>query len=122
MAAPKTTTWNLDPHTRAKHEILRRYLEAWTPILSLGGFPTIAYVEASTFGRSASTCVTSTTAASCPRRQLSGKSGWFEPREIAKFRARSATTTSTRSSRSGFAGQGVYSGGKPLGARCWPDR
>lgn len=45
MAAPKTTTWTLDPHTRAKHEILRRYLEAWTPILSLGGFPTIAYVD-----------------------------------------------------------------------------
>jgi three-Cys-motif partner protein len=45
MAAPKTTTWKLDPHTRAKHEILRRYLEAWTPILSLGGFPTIAYVD-----------------------------------------------------------------------------
>ena len=45
MGAPKTTTWNLDPHTRAKHEILRRYLEAWTPILSLGGFPTIAYVD-----------------------------------------------------------------------------
>jgi three-Cys-motif partner protein len=45
MGAPKTTTWKLDPHTRAKHEILRRYLEAWTPILSLGGFPTIAYVD-----------------------------------------------------------------------------
>ncbi len=45
MAAPKTTTWSLEPHTRAKHEILRRYLEAWTPILSLGGFPTIAYVD-----------------------------------------------------------------------------
>lgn len=35
----------LEPHTRAKHEILRRYLEAWTAILSLGGFPTIAYVD-----------------------------------------------------------------------------
>jgi hypothetical protein len=22
MGAPKTTTWELDPHTRAKHEIL----------------------------------------------------------------------------------------------------
>jgi three-Cys-motif partner protein len=37
--------WPLEPHTRAKHEILRRYLEAWTPILSLGGFPTIVYVD-----------------------------------------------------------------------------
>lgn len=25
--------WNLDPHTLAKHHILRRYLEAWAPIL-----------------------------------------------------------------------------------------
>jgi three-Cys-motif partner protein len=45
MAAPKTTVWPLEPHTRAKHEILRLYLEAWAPILSLGGFPTIAYVD-----------------------------------------------------------------------------
>ncbi len=45
MAAPKTTVWPLEPHTRAKHEILRLYLQAWAPILSLGGFPTIAYVD-----------------------------------------------------------------------------
>ncbi|MFN0242348.1 MAG: three-Cys-motif partner protein TcmP [Planctomycetota bacterium] len=45
MAAPKTTTWELEPHTRAKHAILRRYLEAWTPILSLGGFPRFMYVD-----------------------------------------------------------------------------
>ncbi len=45
MPAPKTTLWPLEPHTRAKHEILRRYLEAWTAILSLGKFPTIAYVD-----------------------------------------------------------------------------
>src|SRR5688572_7872743 len=45
MAAPKATIWLLDPPTRAKHAILRRYLQAWTPILSLGGFPTIAYVD-----------------------------------------------------------------------------
>ncbi|MGD0679990.1 MAG: three-Cys-motif partner protein TcmP [Polyangiaceae bacterium] len=45
MAAPKSTVWALDPHTRAKHEILRLYLEAWAPILSLGGFTTIAYVD-----------------------------------------------------------------------------
>jgi len=25
--------WSLEPHTRAKHEILRRYLEAWFPIV-----------------------------------------------------------------------------------------
>jgi three-Cys-motif partner protein len=45
MSAPKTTVWALDPHTRAKHQILRRYLDAWTPILSSGNFPTIAYVD-----------------------------------------------------------------------------
>lgn len=45
MAAPKTTVWGLDPHTRAKHDILRRYLQAWTPILSLGGFPEILYID-----------------------------------------------------------------------------
>src|SRR5215510_12694312 len=45
MGAPRTTTWKLEPHTRAKHEILRRYLEAWTPILGLAGFPAIAYVD-----------------------------------------------------------------------------
>jgi three-Cys-motif partner protein len=28
------TLWDLQPHTLAKHEILRRYLEAWFPILS----------------------------------------------------------------------------------------
>jgi len=33
MATPKETFWDLDPHTKAKHEILRRYLAAWFPIL-----------------------------------------------------------------------------------------
>ncbi|MCY4550642.1 MAG: three-Cys-motif partner protein TcmP [Defluviicoccus sp.] len=45
MAAPTATIWDLDPHTRAKHEILRRYLQAWTPILTQGGFPEILYVD-----------------------------------------------------------------------------
>jgi three-Cys-motif partner protein len=26
--------WDMEPHTRAKHEILRRYLKAWFPILA----------------------------------------------------------------------------------------
>lgn len=34
MPAPKTTTWSLDPHTRAKHVILQRYLQAWFPIMT----------------------------------------------------------------------------------------
>ncbi len=45
MAAPKTTIWELEPHTRAKHEILKRYLQAWTPILSNGGFPHVLYLD-----------------------------------------------------------------------------
>lgn len=35
---PKTTVWPLEPHTKAKHEILRRYLGAWFPILTSGGW------------------------------------------------------------------------------------
>jgi three-Cys-motif partner protein len=45
MPAPKKTTWPLEPHTRAKHEILKRYLEAWTPILALGGAERLLYVD-----------------------------------------------------------------------------
>lgn len=45
MAAPKTTIWDLEAHTRAKHEILHRYLQAWVPILSLGGFRHTLYID-----------------------------------------------------------------------------
>ena len=45
MAAPKGTRWELEPHTRAKHEILRRYLQAWMVILSQGRFPEILYID-----------------------------------------------------------------------------
>jgi three-Cys-motif partner protein len=33
VAAPRTTIWPAEPHTLAKHAILRGYLEAWFPIL-----------------------------------------------------------------------------------------
>jgi three-Cys-motif partner protein len=33
MTPPKNTRWKLDPHTKAKHEILHRYLSKWYPIL-----------------------------------------------------------------------------------------
>jgi three-Cys-motif partner protein len=33
MPAPHSTIWPIDRHTQAKHEILRRYLGAWLPIL-----------------------------------------------------------------------------------------
>ena len=45
MAAPKSTVWPLDPHTSAKHAILKRYLDAWLPILSHAGFERISYVD-----------------------------------------------------------------------------
>jgi len=34
MAAPTDTLWKLEEHSKAKHEILRRYLSAWLPIMS----------------------------------------------------------------------------------------
>ena len=45
MAKRLGPIWELAAHTRAKHEILRRYLEAWVPILTLGGFPKVLYVD-----------------------------------------------------------------------------
>ena len=45
MAATKKTVWNIEPHTRAKHEILRRYLQAWLPILTQGGFRKVMYID-----------------------------------------------------------------------------
>jgi three-Cys-motif partner protein len=42
---PKTTIWELEPHTAAKHEILRRYIQAWAPILSQGNFPHLVFVD-----------------------------------------------------------------------------
>ncbi|KQP68393.1 three-Cys-motif partner protein TcmP [Methylobacterium sp. Leaf112] len=42
---PQQVTWPLEDHTRAKHEILRRYLQAWFPILAQGGFPRMVLVD-----------------------------------------------------------------------------
>lgn len=33
VTTPKTVTWDCDPHTKAKHQLLRGYLMAWFPIL-----------------------------------------------------------------------------------------
>lgn len=33
MAVPKDTIWPIEPHTGAKHQILRKYLDAWLPIV-----------------------------------------------------------------------------------------
>ena len=45
MAAPRKTIWQLEHHTRAKHEILKRYLQAWMVILSQGKFSEILYID-----------------------------------------------------------------------------
>jgi three-Cys-motif partner protein len=38
--------WDKDPHTSAKHEIYRSYLEKWFPILlSDNGYPSVTYAE-----------------------------------------------------------------------------
>ena len=42
---PKTTIWELEPHTATKHEILRRYIQAWAPILSQGNFPRLVFID-----------------------------------------------------------------------------
>jgi three-Cys-motif partner protein len=34
MATTQKTLWDLEPHTRGKHQVLRAYLNAWLPILS----------------------------------------------------------------------------------------
>ncbi len=44
MTARHDTTWPIEPHTQAKHEILRRYLEAWFPILSTH-HKKVAYID-----------------------------------------------------------------------------
>lgn len=44
MAVPKEAVWERDPHTAAKHDLLKRYLEAWTPIL-LSRNEVISYAE-----------------------------------------------------------------------------
>lgn len=40
-----STLWPLEPHTRAKHDILIRYLQAWFPILGQSAFPTVIYID-----------------------------------------------------------------------------
>ncbi|RAJ44774.1 three-Cys-motif partner protein [Kitasatospora sp. SolWspMP-SS2h] len=44
MSVPKDVTWDRDPHTAAKHALLRRYLQAWAPIM-LRYNDTVVYAE-----------------------------------------------------------------------------
>ena len=34
MPGPRTTHWDIQPHTKTKHFLLRRYLDAWLPIMA----------------------------------------------------------------------------------------
>ena len=45
MTPPSSASWDIKPHTEAKHAILKRYLQAWVPILTQGNFPEILYVD-----------------------------------------------------------------------------
>ena len=45
MPAPINTIWPLEPHSRAKHEILKRYLQAWMPILGQRNYPELLYID-----------------------------------------------------------------------------
>ena len=44
MTKPSETLWEIEPHTKAKHEILRRYLGAWFAILG-SKIPRIVYID-----------------------------------------------------------------------------
>src|SRR5262245_56176846 len=45
MPTPTGVTWSCDPHTLAKHDLLRRYLEAWYPILMQSPWTSATYIE-----------------------------------------------------------------------------
>ncbi len=45
MPVPTGVIWSSDPHTKAKHALLREYLQAWYPILLQAGFKKITYAE-----------------------------------------------------------------------------
>jgi three-Cys-motif partner protein len=44
MSVIDPTIWQLDPHGRAKHLVLRRHLDAWLPIMTRS-FPKLLYVD-----------------------------------------------------------------------------
>jgi three-Cys-motif partner protein len=44
MAVPESTVWDRDPHTEAKHRVLRGYFDAWYPIM-LSRFPRLTVFD-----------------------------------------------------------------------------
>jgi three-Cys-motif partner protein len=45
VPVPTAVIWPLDPHTRVKHDILRRYLDAWYPIFMQTPWRSVTYAE-----------------------------------------------------------------------------
>ncbi|CNE78342.1 Uncharacterised protein [Mycobacterium tuberculosis] len=45
VPVPDEPVWRCDPHTVAKHQILKAYLEQWLPTLLHGGYPGVTYAE-----------------------------------------------------------------------------
>lgn len=45
MGKKQPTVWKLEPHTRAKHDLLRKYLDAWYPIITGGVETKINYID-----------------------------------------------------------------------------
>jgi three-Cys-motif partner protein len=43
--APKVAIWPADPHTKAKHGLLRHYLNAWFPILAASGKDRVVFLD-----------------------------------------------------------------------------
>lgn len=43
--APDETLWPITPHTKCKHEILRRYLNGWYPKLTVDPKRTVLYID-----------------------------------------------------------------------------
>ena len=37
--------WTIEPHTKAKHDILRKYLQAWFPIIAFSGEQRLIYLD-----------------------------------------------------------------------------
>lgn len=44
MATTNATSWSIEAHTKAKHDILQRYLSAWFPIFGQTGTPMV-YID-----------------------------------------------------------------------------
>jgi len=45
VAVPTDVLWDLEPHSVGKHRLLRRYLDAWLPILAQAGYRRILLVD-----------------------------------------------------------------------------